>query len=162
MTLPASPGITEYSTPSDREVRMARRIAAPRTLVFRAWTEPALISKWLLGPEGWSMPVCEFDARAGGRWHYVWRKGDGTEMGMNGAIVEFVPPERMVTTERWGPEWPETLNTLVLTEAGGETMMTLTVLYPSREARDAALATGMKEGTEASFARLDACVAGLA
>ena len=74
---------------------------------------------------------------------------------MSGTVREVVAPERFVATESWGPEWPETLNTLVLTESGGRTTITLTVHYPSKAARDAALKTGMKEGMDQSFARLD-------
>ena len=74
---------------------------------------------------------------------------------MSGDVREVVVSERMVTTEKWGPEWPETINTLVLTEYGNQTTITLTVTYPSKEARDAALQTGMKEGMEVSFTRLE-------
>jgi uncharacterized protein YndB with AHSA1/START domain len=155
MTATLSPGVTSYATPSDREVVITRVVDAPRHLVFDAWTDPRHVSQWLLGPEGWTMPVCEIDLRPGGSWRYVWRKSDGTEMAMSGAILEVVRPERMVTTERWGPEWPETTNTVVFTESGGRTTITHTILYPSREARDAALETGMKDGIEQSFARLD-------
>lgn len=102
------------------------------------------------------MPVCEIDLRPGGEWHFVWRGPDGTEMEMRGVYREIVPPERLVSTESWGGEWPETLNTLVLSEEDGRTMMTVTVLYPSQEARDAALGTGMKEGWSLSYDRLDA------
>jgi uncharacterized protein YndB with AHSA1/START domain len=76
-------------------------------------------------------------------------------MEMTGFYREIAPPERLVSTEKWGPEWPETINTLVLTETAGRTIMTLTIHYPSKEARDAALATGMREGSEQSFRRLD-------
>jgi uncharacterized protein YndB with AHSA1/START domain len=83
-------------------------------------------------------------------------------MGMTGTYREVVPPERLVHTESWGPEWPETVNTMVLTESGGRTTITLTILYPSKEARDAALRTGMKDGMEQSFARLDRVLGALA
>ncbi len=156
MAATLSPGVTSYTTPTDREVRITRVVDAPRHLVFEAWTEPRHLTRWFLGPEGWTMPVCEIDLRAGGSWHYVWRKSNGTEMAMSGAVLEVIAPERMVTTERWGPEWPETINTVVFTESGPRTTITLTILYPSKAARDAALATGMKDGTEYSFARLDA------
>jgi uncharacterized protein YndB with AHSA1/START domain len=106
--------------------------------------------------------VCEIDLRPGGKWHFVWRRGDGTEMSMTGTYREVVPPERLVHTESWGPEWPETLNTLVLTESGQQTTITMTILYPSKEARDAALQTGMKEGMEYSFGKLDALLTTLA
>jgi uncharacterized protein YndB with AHSA1/START domain len=148
-------GVTTYATPTDTEVVITRVVDAPRRLVFDAWTNPKYVPRWLLGPEGWTMPVCEIDLRPGGSWHYVWRKADGSEMTMRGSYQEVTPPERLVSTESWGPEWPETLNTLVLTESGGRTTITLTVVYPSKAARDAALQTGMKEGMDQGFARLD-------
>ena len=101
------------------------------------------------------MPVCEIDLRPGGAWHFVWRKSDGVEMAMSGSYLEIVPPERLVSTERWGPEWPETVNTMALAESAGKTTITLTVRYPTKAARDAAVATGMKDGMEATFGRLD-------
>jgi len=147
-------GSTTFTTPSDREVVMTRVFDAPRSLVWEAWTNPEHVPQWLLGPEGWTMPVCEIDLRPGGEWHFVWRRTDGTEMEMRGEYREITPPERLVCTESWGGDWPETLNTLILTEDDGKTTMTQTVLYPSKEARDAALETGMKEGASESFDRL--------
>jgi uncharacterized protein YndB with AHSA1/START domain len=82
-------------------------------------------------------------------------------MAMSGTVTDIVPNEKIVSTEQWGPEWPETINAVVLTEAGGYTTITLTVTYPSLEARDAALRTGMKAGAEQSYARLDALLATL-
>lgn len=134
---------------------MTRVFAAPRRLVFEAWTNPKHVSQWLLGPEGWTMPVCEIDLRPGGEWHFVWRRSDGTEMAMRGVYREIKPPERLVSTESWGPEWPETVNTMVLTETGGLTTITITIRYPTKEARDAALKTGMKQGMDQAFVRLD-------
>jgi uncharacterized protein YndB with AHSA1/START domain len=148
-------GVTTYATPNDTEVVVTRVVDAPRKLVFEAYTTPRHLQKWLLGPEGWTMPVCELDARPGGAWRYVWRKNDGSEMAMGGIIREIVPNERLVSTERWGPDWPETVNTILFVEKGGQTTITLTVTYPSKEARDAALKTGMKEGMDQGFARLD-------
>jgi uncharacterized protein YndB with AHSA1/START domain len=147
-------GTTTFTTPSDREVVMTRVFDAPRRLVFEAWTSPEHVPHWMLGPEGWTMPVCEIDLRPGGAWHFVWRRSDGSEMGMRGEYREIKPPERLVSTENWGADWPETLNTVVLSEKDGKTTMTLTVLYPSKEAREAALKTGMKEGASQSFDRL--------
>jgi len=146
---------TTFKTPTDREVVITRVVDAPRRIVWEAWTSPEHVPHWMTGPDGWSMPVCEIDLRAGGGWHFVWRKADGAEMGMRGTYVEVTPPERLVHTESWGAEWPETTNTLVLSEENGRTTMTLTVLYPSKEARDAALATGMKDGSEKSYDRLE-------
>jgi uncharacterized protein YndB with AHSA1/START domain len=162
MPSPARTGVTTYATPTDREVVITRVVDAPRRIVFEAYTTPRHLQQWLLGPEGWTMPICELDLRPGGAFRYVWRKADGAEMTIAGAVREVVPPERLVTTESWGPEWPETVNTVVFTEAGGRTTISLTVTYPSREARDAALQTGMREGMDQGFARLDALLKTLA
>ena len=155
MITAARTGITTYATPSDREVVVTRVVSAPRRVVLDAFTNTRHVPNWLIGPDGWTMPVCEIDLRPGGTWRYVYRKNDGSEMTMQGSYREVVPPERLVSTESWGPEWPETVNTMVLTEAGGLTTITLTVQYPSKEARDAALKTGMKSGMDQSFVRLD-------
>jgi uncharacterized protein YndB with AHSA1/START domain len=133
---------------------MTRVFDAPRRLVWEAWTDAEHVSQWLLGPEGWTMPVCEIDLRPGGEWHFVWRRAEGAEMEMRGEYREITPPERLVSTESWGEDWPETLNTLILAEEDGKTTVTQTVLYPSKEARDAALGTGMQEGASQSFERL--------
>jgi uncharacterized protein YndB with AHSA1/START domain len=154
MTTANKVGETKFTTPSDREIVMTRVVDAPRRLVFEAWANPEHVPHWLLGPEGWTMPVCEIDLRPGGAWHFVWRRSDGTEMEMSGEYREITPPERLVSTESWGGDWPETLNTLILSEENGKTTISQTVLYPSKEARDAALETGMKEGVSMSFDRL--------
>jgi uncharacterized protein YndB with AHSA1/START domain len=154
MTATSKGSVTTFTTPSDREIAMTRVFDAPRGLVFEAWTRPEHVPNWMLGPPGWTMPVCEIDLRPGGVWHFVWRRSDGSEMEMRGEYREIVPPERLVSTESWGGDWPETINTVTLTEENGKTTMTLTVLYPSKEARDAVLKTGMKDGVSQSFERL--------
>ena len=156
MATATNPPTTTLATPSDREVVITRMFDAPRRLVFDAWTRPEHVPHWMGFPEGWTMPVCEIDLRVGGGWHFVWRKDDGSEMAMRGTYRELSPPERIVNTESWGPEWPETTNTLVLTERDGKTTATLTILYPSKEARDMALGTGMKDGLDVSYQRLAA------
>ncbi len=148
-------GDLKITTPTEREIVMTRVFNAPRSQVFDAWSKPEHVPHWMLGPEGWTMPVCEIDLRPGGTWHFVWRRSDGTEMGMRGVYREIKPPERLVSTESWGGDWPETLNTLTLSEEHGKTTLTNTILYPSKEARDAALKTGMKEGVAASFDTLE-------
>ena len=153
---------TKFVTPSDREVVMTRVFDAPRKRVFEAWTNPKIMPLWLLGPEGWTMPVCEIDLRPGGAWHFMWRKSDGSQMEMRGMYKEVKPPEKVVSTESWGGDWPETLNTMILKEENGKTTFTNTILYPSREARDAALKTGMEKGVEQSFNRLEEFLAGSA
>ena len=143
------------TTPSDREIVVTRVVDAPRHLVFEARTNPKYVPNWLLGPPGWTMPVCEIDLRPSGAWHFIWRNSDGTEMEMRGVYREIKPPERVVSIESWGGEWPETINTLTLLEANGKTTITVSVLYPSKEARDAALKTGMADGMSMSFDRLE-------
>jgi len=146
----------------DRELVMTRVFDAPRTLVYDAHTKPELVQRWLLGPPGWSMPVCEMDVRMGGKYRWVWRhEKNGTEMGMGGVYREVVAPERIVSTERFDEAWypGESVNTLVLVEQGGRTTLTQTMLYESREAREAVIKSGMEKGVEASYDRLDALLA---
>ena len=145
---------TTLTTPSDREIVLTRVVEAPRRLVFAAYTIPEHVAHWMLGPEGWSMLICEIDLRVGGAWRFVWRHADGQEMELRGVYQEIVPPERLVCTESWGADWPETLNTLLLTELDGKTTLRQRVRYASREARDAALKTGMTDGMTQSFDRL--------
>jgi uncharacterized protein YndB with AHSA1/START domain len=147
-------GPTTYTTPSEREFAMTRVFDAPRALVFEAFTSPEHVPNWMLGPDGWSMTVCEIDLRPGGLWRFAWRRDDGTELQLSGEYREIVPPERIVQTESWGGGWAETINTLTLVEEDGRTTMSQTILYPSQEARDAALQTGMKDGASMSFDRL--------
>jgi uncharacterized protein YndB with AHSA1/START domain len=151
----------QVTTPSDREIVLRRVFNAPRHLVFEAWTNPRYVPQWLLGPPGWTMPVCEIDLRPGGAWHFVWRQADGTEMEMHGLYREVKPPARLVNTEFWGGDWPETLNTLVFSEEHGKTTVAITILYPSKEARDAALKTGMAKGAGMSYDRLAGVLASM-
>lgn len=153
-------GTLKVTTPTEREIVMTRVFDAPRGLVFDALTKPELLQRWLLGPPGWTMPVCEIDLRVGGAYRYVWRKA-GKDMGMGGVFKEIVRPERIVTTELFDDDWTqgETLVTTVLTETGGKTTLTTTVRYSSREARDGALKTGMDEGVAASYDRLEELLA---
>jgi uncharacterized protein YndB with AHSA1/START domain len=156
----------KITTPSDREIAMIRVFDAPRALVFEAMTKPELVRRWLLGPDGWTMIVCEVDLKVGGRYRYVWRRRDATgeEMGMGGVHREIAPPERIVATEAFDQSWypGEAQVTNVLTEHHGRTTLTATVLYESREARDVVLASPMESGVKASYDRLDAMLASLA
>jgi len=145
----------KFTTPSDREIVVTRIFDAPRRLVFEAWTNPKYVPQWMLGPEGWTMPRCEIDLRPGGTWRFGWHHADGRDMEMHGVYREIKPPERLVSTENWGGDWPETLNTLDLKEENGRTTVTMTLLYPSKEARDNALKSGMKEGLVPTFNRLE-------
>lgn len=146
----------------EREVVMTRTFNAPRTLVFETFTRPDLIKRWLLGPDGWSMPVCEVDLRVGGRYRYVWRHDkDGKEMGMGGVYREIAPPERVVATEKFDDPWyeGEGLVTVTLAEQGGKTLLTQTLCYESRAARDAVLKSGMETGVRRSYDRLEELLA---
>ena len=137
-------------------------VNAPRRLVFEVFTNPEHVPQWMTGPDGWTMLVCEIDLRLGGAWRFVWRNTDGVEIAMRGIYREIAPPERLVSTESWGGDWPETTNTLLLSEQDGKTTINQHMLFPSREARDAALKTGMLEGMSISFDRLDAFLATIA
>jgi uncharacterized protein YndB with AHSA1/START domain len=150
-------GELKVTTPTEREIVMTRVFDAPRSLVFDALTKPELIKRWLLGPPGWTMPVCQVDLKVGGAMRYVWRRdSDGTEMGLRGVYREIARPGRLVHTELFDEDWTggETLVTTMLVEQGGKTTVTTTVRYTSREARDAAIKTGMEQGVAASYDRL--------
>jgi uncharacterized protein YndB with AHSA1/START domain len=148
-------GATTFTTPSDKELVAEREVNAPRRVIWEMMTNPEHVPHWMLGPGDSSMPVCEIDLRPGGAWHFVWREPGEESMEMRGVFREIAPPERLVQTEAWGGDWSETLNTLVLTEKDGRTKITTTVLYPSKEARERAIGTGMKEGWAQSYDRLD-------
>ena len=146
----------------DREIVVTRVFEAPRGLVFDAYTKPELVKRWLLGPDGWSMPVCEIDLRAGGKYRYVWRQdSDGKEMGMGGVYREVVAPERFVATEIFDEAWypGEAVDTIVFVEREGKTTMTQTILYDSRETRDAVLKSPMQKGMAMSYDRLEGFLA---
>jgi uncharacterized protein YndB with AHSA1/START domain len=97
------------TTPTDREIVITRGFAAPRRLVFEAYTNPEHLPHWMLGPPGWTMPICKIDLRPGGAWHFGWRNVDGTLMEMRGVYREVKPPERLVSTESWGGDWRKCL-----------------------------------------------------
>ena len=148
---------TTFTTPSDREIRITRIFDAPAGRIFDAWTNARHLPNWMLGPgDGWTMPVCELDLRPGGAWRFGWRNTDGDEMSIAGVYREVRSPRRLISSESWGEDWPETINTLELAETngGGATRITLTILYPTQDARDDALQTGMKRGIAASYNRL--------
>jgi uncharacterized protein YndB with AHSA1/START domain len=155
-------GSLKLAARGDREIVMTREFAAPRRLVYDAFTKPELVKQWLLGPPGWSMPVCEIDLKVGGKYRYVWRQdSDGSEMGIGGVYREIVPQERLVCTEVFDKAWypGEAVGTLVLSEQGGKTTITQTVLYESREARDGVLKTPMEKGVAMSYDRLEELLA---
>jgi len=150
-------GGLRVTTPNDREIVMTRAFDAPCRLVWEAYTTPALLKRWLLGPPGWSMTVCAMDLHVGSAYRWVWRSdNDGTEFGLGGVYREIVAPERLVATEQFDQAWypGEAVVTLALTEANGRTTLTQTILYGSKEARDIALKSDMEKGVAASYDRL--------
>lgn len=150
------PDSFEMSTPGDREIRVTRLFNAPRALVFEAFTKPELVQRWLLGPAGWTMPICEIDLRVGGAYRYVWRQeSNGSEIGLSGVFREIARPERLVATEKTSWHAEEAIDTTVFVEEGPLTRMTLTVLFETTEARDAARRSGMDRGMAASYDRAE-------
>jgi uncharacterized protein YndB with AHSA1/START domain len=160
----ADTGKLRVTTPTDREIVMTRVFDAPRNLVFDAHTKPELLKRWLHGPDGWLLTVCEIDLKVGGKYRYVWHHADGREMGMGGVYREIVSPERLVSTELFDEDWTggEVLGTLTLMEHSGRTTLTQTLLYPSKEIRDNVLKSGMERGVAASYDRLDGMLASIA
>ena len=153
----------EVSTPSDREVQVKRSFAAPAKLVWQAYSEPALMRRWLGGQPGWSMPVCEMDIRVGGKYRWRWRSEEGgQEFGFSGEMLEVVPHSRIVHTQIYdagdlgvsmGKE--ATVVTVTFDETRGITSVTTTIRYASKEDRDAALSSGMTDGMEMNYKLLD-------
>jgi uncharacterized protein YndB with AHSA1/START domain len=148
-----NPKTLTLTTRGDREIVMTRVFDAPRTLVFDAWTKPELLKRWLHGPEGWSLPVCEIDLRVGGSFRYLWRHTNGNEMGMRGVYREIIAPERIVATEKFDEPWypGEAVGTIVFQERDGQTTLTQTLLYESRAARDGVLKSPMEGGVAQSY-----------
>lgn len=157
----AGAGNLKITARGEREIVMTRVFDAPRRLVFEAFTRPELLKRWLGVFGGWSLAVCEIDLRAGGRYRWVWRNVDGSEMGVSGVYREVVPGERIVTTERFDQPWypGEAVGTVVLTEEAGKTTLTQTLLYESREARDGVLKSPMEYGLAQGYNVLDQVLA---
>lgn len=156
------------ATPTDRQIVITRAFNAPRQMVWNAITKPELLRKWLFGPPGWEMTVCDENLRVGGEYRWAWRGPSGEEMAMRGVYREIAPPKpdgsggRIVRTETFefgcAPQAGEQVGTLELTEVpehAGKTLMKLTLVYPSKEARDGAIASGMEHGMSAGYDRLE-------
>ena len=150
-------GVLKLTLSGDREIIFTRTFDAPRQMVWEAMTKPELLKRWLFGPPGWTMTVCEMDLRAGGKYRWVWRGPDGHEMGMGGVHKEIVPPEKIVNTQLFDQDWTggEAVGTLVLTEKNGVTLLTNTVRYTTPEAREAVLKTPMEQGMAMGYDRLE-------
>jgi uncharacterized protein YndB with AHSA1/START domain len=147
----------KLTTPNDLEIVFTREFNAPRQLVWDAHTKPELVQRWMLGPEGWSMPVCEIDLRVGGAIRYVWRNADGREMTVRGAFLVIEPTSRRARTEIFDEPWypGQGVNDMMLEEHGSRTFMTVINSYESKEARDMALKSGMDEGMAIGYDNLE-------
>ncbi|WP_338085112.1 SRPBCC family protein [Curtobacterium pusillum] len=143
----------------ETHVRITRAFDAPRHLLWRAHTEPELMRRWLLGPDGWEMTVCENDLVPGGSYRNAWAPVGDTEgepFGFEGENLVVDPERRIVTTERMtGAPFPANTNDLQFDEADGVTLLTLLVTYPDQTQRDMILTTGMTDGMETSYQRLE-------
>jgi uncharacterized protein YndB with AHSA1/START domain len=145
-------------TEGDRFVVVTRRFAAPPEAVYRAHTDPALVQKWMLGPEGWTMPVCILDPRPGGRIRYEWTNSKGQGFYLTGELLELDPPRRIVHVERMhlpDPTPDNHIETLFEPDGNGGTLMIMRMTLPDGAVRAQMLATGMEHGMEASYVRLE-------
>jgi uncharacterized protein YndB with AHSA1/START domain len=145
------------TTEGDRYVIVTRHFNAPPEAVYRAHTEPELIQKWLLGPEGWTMPVCINEARPGGKFRYEWSNGKGGDFFITGEILELEANKRIVHVERMHlPDaTPDNHVETRFVADGAGTLMMMRMTLPDGETRKQMLSTGMEHGMEASYARLD-------
>lgn len=151
------------STPSDLEVVVERAFDAPPDLVFDCYTTPDLLRRWLTGLEGWTLATCEVDLTVGGTYRYVWSGPDGEVMGMTGTFQEISPPDKLVSTEQFDDDFGmgKMLVTINFRPDGERTLMHQTILYESKDQRDAAIATGMTDGMGESFNSLERLLAEL-
>jgi uncharacterized protein YndB with AHSA1/START domain len=141
----------------DRQIVVKRHFAAPPDAVYRAHTEPELIQRWLLGPDGWTMPVCISEARPHGKLRYEWTDGKGGGFHLTGEYLELQPFSRIVHVERMHLPDPTPDNHVETTfePDGAGTLMTMRMTLPDGETRARMLETGMEHGMEASYVRLE-------
>jgi uncharacterized protein YndB with AHSA1/START domain len=149
----------EVATPSDLEIEVVRAFGAPPRIVFDYYTKPEHVRRWLLGPDGWSMPTCDIDLAVGGRYEFVWRNdAEEQQFGARGEYLEIVTPERLVHRERMDGADSDVLVTVTFVRQGEGTTLTTTLRFETKDARDAALESGMTGGMSASYGRLDALI----
>jgi uncharacterized protein YndB with AHSA1/START domain len=160
----AAGAVCEAQILSDTQVRVSRVIRGSVEQVWHAHHDADLLQRWLLGPDGWTMPVCEVATTVGDTYRYEWEQVDGSgRFGFTGELLDSVPPHRAVTTEQMiGMAGPGTTNEMTLTPVEGGTLLSIVITYPSAEVRDIVLATGMTSGMETSYARLEDEVLGVA
>ena len=146
-------GTLSVSLPSDCEIALTRTFKAPRQLVYDAFSKPEILKRWF-GPRGWSLITCDVDFRVGGGFRFVMRGPDGRDFGMRGTYRELAPPTRSVHMESFDDFPGESQVTAVFTEHEGQTTMVATILYPSKEVRDAVIKSGMEHGAAESYDKL--------
>ncbi len=151
-------------TPNETDVVVTRRFNAPRALVWRAHTEPALVRRWMVGYPGWTMPVCEIDFRVGGTYHHRWRNDEsGMEFGFIGTFVSIEPESRITNLERpEGVDMPEAEIEVLFEPLGDMTQLKMVIRYADAATRKAALETGMTDGMGVTFDLLDGVLTELA
>ena len=144
-------------TEGDTHVIVTRRFAAPPEAVYRAHLEPELIQKWLLGPDGWTMPVCRIEPRPGGQFRYEWKNAKGEGFYLTGELLELRPYSKIVHVERMflPDRTPDNHVETTFEPEGKGTLMTIRMTLPDEKTRAAMLATGMERGMEASYVRLE-------
>lgn len=154
---------TEVQLLGDTQARISRVIRGTVEQVWRAHHEPELLRRWQLGPDGWTMPVCEVATSVGETYRYEWEnEADGRSFGFTGELLEGLAPVRAVTTEAMiGMDGPVVVNELTLTPLESGTLLTMVGNYPDAETREMILATGMADGMETSYARLEREVLGV-
>lgn len=145
---------------SDTQVRITRLIRGSVEDVWRAHHDPELVPRWMTGPDGWRMTTCKVASAPGDHFRYEWRSDSGAPgFGFTGELIESQAPHRSVTTEALiGQEDTVTYNEMTLTETDGGTLLTLIITYPTKQLRDEILATGMVDGMEFSYTRLEGAV----
>lgn len=169
MAMTTSSGTATVTLPADDQILIVREFAAPKHLVYKAYTTPDLIERWWTAKRG-AMKVCEVDLRVGGTWRYVMDAEGGDEVAFHGEYLELVPDERIVSTETFEGAFPAdhvfvpedyTLNTLTLAEAGGRTTLTILVHAPTMQMRDMIVASGMENGLQDALDLLEQAVVSL-
>jgi uncharacterized protein YndB with AHSA1/START domain len=160
----ASSGTATVTLPTDEQILITREFAAPRHLVWRAWTTPELVRRWWHANRG-EMTVCEIDLRVGGAWRYVMVAEGFGEVGFHGEYREIVPNERLVSTEVYegipDADSHAAVDTLTLTELGDRTLMEILVEHPTKEGRDMHIESGMEDGMQDAMDLLEAVAVSL-
>ncbi len=155
MVAMTSSGTAVVTLPTDEQILITREFAAPRHLVYKAWTTPELVKRWWSGQRG-EVTSVEIDLRVGGTWRYVMVAHEGLEVAFHGEYQEIVPNERLVSTEVYeGFPDGEALDTLTLTEEDGRTTLTVLVQHSSKEHRDAHIDSGMEGGMQEAMDLLE-------